>query len=78
MDRHTAEDALAERRYYLVAILERTALEATQCTTVFLSNDDIVRHIDQTAGKLTGVGSIHSCIGKTLTGTVGCDEVLEH
>ena len=78
MDRHTAEDALAERRYNLVAILERTALEATQCTAVFLGNDDIVRHVDQTTGKVTGVGSLHSGIGKTLTGTVGSDEVLEH
>ncbi len=35
-------------------------------------------HIDETTGKITGVGGLKSGIRKTLTGTVGGDEVLEH
>ena len=35
-------------------------------------------HVDQTAGKITGVGCLERGVGKTLTGTVGRDEVFEH
>ncbi len=35
-------------------------------------------HIDQTASQITGVGSLQGGIGKTLAGTVGRDEVLQH
>ena len=36
-----------------------------------------MRYVDKTTCKVTGVGSLHSGIGKTLTGTVRSDEVLE-
>ena len=35
-------------------------------------------NIDKTTGQITCVGRLHSGIGKTLTGTVGRDEVLQH
>ena len=37
-----------------------------------------MRHVYQTTGQVTGVGRLHGGIGKTLTGTVGRDEVLQH
>ncbi len=37
-----------------------------------------MRHIDKTACKVTGIGSLQGRIGKTLTRTVRRDEVLEH
>ena len=35
-------------------------------------------HVNQTTGKITGVGCLQSGIGQTLTGTMGRDEVLQH
>ena len=35
-------------------------------------------HVDKTAGKVTGIGGLKRGVGKTLTGTVGRDEVLKH
>ena len=37
-----------------------------------------MRYVDQTTGQITGVGSLHSGICQTLTGTVGRDEVFQH
>ena len=37
-----------------------------------------MRYVNKTTSKVTGVGSLHSGIGKTLTGTVRSDEVLEY
>ncbi len=35
-------------------------------------------NVDKTAGKITCVGCLQGGVGKTLTGTVGRDEVFEH
>ena len=37
-----------------------------------------MRNVNKTTCKISGIGSLHSGIRKTLTGTVGRDEVLEH
>ena len=37
-----------------------------------------MRDVDETAGQVTSVSSLHSGISQTLTGTVGRDEVLQH
>ena len=37
-----------------------------------------MRYVHQTTGQITSVGSLHSGISQTLTGTVSRDEVLQH
>ena len=37
-----------------------------------------MRNVNKTTSQISGVGSLHGGIGKTLTGTVGRDEVLQH
>ena len=78
MYRHTAEDTLIERGDGLVARLERRADQSAERAAVLFGDDDVVRHIHQTAGEVTGVGGLHGRIGQTLTCTVRGDEVFEH
>jgi hypothetical protein len=44
---------------------------------ILFGNDGILRHVDETAGQVTGVGRLQRRIGQTLTGTVGGVEVLK-
>ena len=43
-----------------------------------LSHHQVLRHIDQTACQVTGVGGFERRISQTFTRTVGGDEVLQH
>ena len=77
----TTEDALIERCYYFVIVIflgELSSYEATERTAVFFGDDDILRDVDETTGEVPCVSRLQSGICKTLTSTVGRDEVLEH
>ena len=77
--RYTSEDTGRQRSFYVtVLVLDCTCCDTTERTTVFLVDDDIVRYIDETTCEVTGIGRLQSGIGKTLTGTVRRDEVLQH
>ena len=78
VNRHTAKDTVVELGDDLVALFDGGALKTTERAAVFLGDDDVVADIDQTASQITGVGRLHSRIGKTLTGTVRRNEVFEH
>ena len=78
MYRHTSQDALIQSGNSLVAILQGRALQSAKCAAVFLSDNHIMRHINQTTCQITGIGRLHGGVGQTLTGTVGGDEVLQH
>ena len=78
MYRYTTQDTLIERRNNLITILQCSAYQATQSTTVLLSNDYIMRNVNKTTSQISGVGSLHSGIGKTLTSTVRSNKVLQH
>ena len=76
--RNTAKDTFVERRYYLISILQGRADEPAQRTAILLGDNDIMRNVNETTGQVTGIGCLHRGVGKTLTGTVGRDEVLKH
>ena len=78
VNRHAAQDALAQRSDNTVTVADLATNESAQGTTVLLVDDHVVSDVDQTTGQITGVGGLQSGIGKTLAGTVGRDEVLEH
>ena len=81
MDRDTAEDALIEGSddFVIVVLLgEFGSDETTERTTVLLGYDHVLRDVYETTGEVPCIGSLQSGIGKTLTSTVGRDEVLEY
>ena len=78
MYRNTAEDAFVERRYNLVAVFKGGANQSAQCSAIFLVDNHVVRHVNQTAGEVSGIGRFHGRVGKTLTRTVRRNEVFQH
>ena len=78
MHAHTAEDTLAERCHHFVVVLDFGAHKAAESSAVFFGDNHVMRNVHKTTSQVTGVGSLKSRVGKTLTGTVRGDEVLEH
>ena len=78
VNRHTTQDSLAQRGYYLFVVLNFGANQTTQGSAVLLVNNHVVGYVDQTTGQVTGIGCLQGGIGKTLTSTVRGDEVLQH
>ena len=76
--RRTAQNAVVERLYHVVVALDGRSRQTTQRTAVLLVDNHVLSHVDQTARQITGVGRLQGGIGKTLSGTVRRDEVLEH
>src|SRR5690606_10534074 len=78
VERHAAQDALAERLDDLTALDERADVQAVHGAAVVLVDDGVLRHVDETAGEVTGVRGLERGVRQTLTGAVGGDEVLLH
>src|SRR5438093_3115071 len=51
--------------------------DAVLVTAVFDADDDVLRHVHQTAGEVAGVGGPNGSVSQTLAATVRRDEVLE-
>ena len=77
---HTAQNAVIQQRMLagFFDFLTSRHCQTAQCATVFFSDDDIMRHVNETTGQVTGVGGLQSGIGQTLTGTVCGNEVFQH
>ncbi|CRR36469.1 hypothetical protein PAERUG_P54_1_London_24_VIM_2_04_13_02269 [Pseudomonas aeruginosa] len=75
---HTAEHALAERFDHVAAFDVRRHQQAVLGTAIDLGHYQILGHVDQTTGQVTGVRGLQRGIRQTLTSTVGGDEVLEY
>ena len=73
-----AEDSVADGNDNVAAVDNRTNNDAALGAAVGLGNDDILRNVDQTTGKVTGVRGFQSRIGQTFTGTVGGIKVFQH
>ena len=57
---------------------ERRYPDSVGSSAVILGDDDILRNIDETAGKVAGVRGLERGIGKSLSRAVGGDEVLQY
>src|ERR1700753_3319201 len=53
-------------------------LASASRAAVFLADDDVLGHVDQTPGEVPGVGGPQRGVGQALAGAVGGDEVLHH
>src|SRR6476661_10874846 len=77
VDRGLDDLARRTRARGLVDLGDRQ-LEATLGATVVLTDDDVLRHVDETTRQVARVGGAERRVGQTLTGTVRRDEELEH
>ena len=78
VERRAAQNAVVERLHHVVVALDGRSRQTAQRAAILLVDDDVLRHVDQTARQITGVGRFQRRIGQTLTGTVRRDEVFEH
>jgi len=78
IDRDAAENALTQRLDHFTAFNQRLDDETVLGAAIIFGNDQILRHIDQTTGQVTGVGGLQRGIGQALTSAVSRDEVLEN
>ena len=77
LERDAADDAVAQRLDDLAALDDRPGLDAVHRAAVDLVDDDVLRHVDETAGQVARVGGLERRVGETLARAVRRDEVLE-
>ena len=78
LKRNAADDAVAQRLDGLAGLDDRGDVDALDGAAVVVGDDDVLRHVDQTAGEVAGVGGLERGVGETLARAVGGDEVLQH
>ena len=74
----TADDALTDLHHFFLALVNRLNGDAGARAAILVANNHVLRCIDQLTGHVPGVGSLERSIGKTLTGAVRRDEVLQN
>ena len=75
---YTSQDTFVQRSDGFIVVLQSRTNQPAECAAVFFIDNHIVRHVHQTTGEVSGIRRLQSGIGKTLTGTMGGDEVLQH
>src|SRR5690554_3612736 len=73
-----AQYALAQRLDDITTFDMRLHDQTLVGATVDLGDHQVLGHVNQTTGQVTGVRGLQCGIGQTLTGTVGRDEVLQY
>ena len=79
--RHSARKSVLETFDDLIAFHDSRrehTLGSHALAAVVLTHDDVLRYVHETARKITGVGGLKRCVGKTFTSAVAGNEVLEH
>src|SRR5690606_31121623 len=74
----TTQDAIAQRFDDVATGNDRGHAQAVFGAAIGVGDDQILRHVDQTAGQVTRVRGFQRGIGQTFTRTVGRDEVLQN
>ena len=78
LERDAADDAVAQRLDDFAGFDDAGDVDAVDGAAIVFADDYVLRHVDQTAGQVAGVGGLERRIGQTLTRAVGRDEVLQH
>ena len=76
--RGAAEDTRRQRRNHRAGIDDGAHLDAELGAAIVLRDDAVLRHVDQTAGQVTGVRGLQRGVREALAGAVGRVEVFEH
>src|SRR6185312_3282942 len=78
LERHAAEDTVAELLDDLAALDERGHLDAFHRAAIEVGHDGVLGDVDETARQVARVGGLERRVGEALTSAVGRDEVLEN
>src|SRR5204862_6376689 len=69
--RHTADDAIAQRLEDVAAFHDGGDGDAVEGLAILFGDDDVLRHVDQAAGKVSRVGGLECRVRETLARAVG-------
>ncbi|CAM7750305.1 hypothetical protein CICRMM096B_24365 [Citrobacter cronae] len=75
---HTTQNAIAQRLFNVTTLDNRGHGDAFQRAAIVLSNNQVLRNVNQTTRQITGVRCFQCGIRQTFTRTVSRDEVLEY
>ena len=78
LERHAADDAVAQRLDDLAALDDRPRLDAVERAAIRLGDDDVLRHVDETPRQVSRVRRLQRGVRKALARAVRRDEVLQH
>ncbi|MPM05096.1 hypothetical protein SDC9_51380 [bioreactor metagenome] len=76
--RNTTQYSFIQGRNHFLVIFHFCRYQTTQGSAVIFGDNHILRHVNQTTGKVTGISRFQSRIRQTFTGTVGRDKVLQY
>src|SRR2546423_955738 len=76
--RRAAHDAVAQTLDLLAALDDGRRRDALQRAAVRLGDDNVLRHVNETARQIAGVGCLQRRVGETFARAVRRDEVLQH
>ena len=75
--RETAENARRQRRHDLARVDDRAHANAVRRAAIVGRDDRILRHVDETARQIAGVGGLQRGVGEALAGAVGRVEIFK-
>ena len=73
-----ADDHVLQLDLDRLALIDGRLGDAVEGVAVDLVDDDVLRHVRQLAGEVTGVGGLEGRVGQPLAGAVGGGEVFQH
>ena len=73
-----SDNAGRERDDFLITLVDRADDDTVDGAAILGGDDHVLRRVNELAGQVAGVGCLERGVGKTLAGSVGGDEVLEH
>jgi hypothetical protein len=76
MEAVTAFDTLRQTLNNFITLFQGRGFNATEGAAIHFADNNILRYVYQTTGKVTGVGRFKGRIRQTLTGTVRGDKEL--
>ena len=78
LGRRAPENAGRERGHYRARIDDRAHADAALRSAIGHGDDRILRHVDETAGQVAGVGGLQRGVREALAGAMGRVEVFEN
>ena len=78
VEQHAAERALGQLLLDLAAVLDGADFDAVDGAAVVFGDDDVLHHVHEAAGQVTGVRRLEGGVRETLTSAVRGGKVLEH
>ena len=78
LERYAAHNAVAQRLDNFAGFDDTLDVNAIHGAAIVFADDDVLRHIDETASEVAGIRSLERGVGQTFAGAVGRDEVFEH